>query len=308
VSTPEEPVTTTTDPAAVGPDSDPPARTHRSFWRELPFLVIIALVLALLIKTFLVQAFFIPSASMENTLMGGPPFPGGPSRPNDRVLVNKLVYDFRDPRRGEVVVFKQPSTWHDVTSPAPSTGIVHWFQDLESAIGLPVNDTQDIIKRVIGLPGDTIACQRATGALAGKGDGGWVLTVNGKTLDEPYLYPGSSECGPDTFSKTIPSGDLWVMGDHRDDSDDSRSNGPVPINDVIGRAFVVIWPHADWKTLPVPATFDQSGLAAAASSLPPPLLGLVGALPIALVRRRRLRRGHSLSAALTRRIRRLRQS
>ncbi len=284
------------DLPADEPAAGKPPKKQRSFWRELPFLVIIALVLALLIKTFLVQAFYIPSASMEPTLMGGPPqgtgvpiSAGNPSEPYDRVLVNKLVYDFRDPHRGEIVVFKKPPGWTDVGAPEPTTGIVHWIQDVESAIGIPVNNTEDIIKRVIGVPGDVVRCQRATGALAGKGYGGSVLSVNGKSLTEPYLYPQSSECGSSDWTKKVPAGDLWVMGDHRNDSSDSRVNGFVPINDVVGRAFVVIWPHQDWKTLSVPSTFNQTGLTNAEGiATSPPLLGLVGALPLTLWRRRRL--------------------
>jgi len=239
------------------PDADGPAagetRTHSPFWRELPFLIVIALVLALLIKTFLVQAFYIPSASMENTLQGGPPG----SHTYDRVLVNKLVYDFRSPHRGEVIVFKRPPGWpNESTLSTPSNPISRLFHDIGSVIGLAPSTDSDFIKRVIGVGGDTVACKQD------------VLYVNGHRLVEPYLYPKSNQCSGDSFNGRtvhVPPGHVFVMGDHRDDSEDSRVHGPVPNSDVIGRAFVVIWPASDWKTLGIPATFGQAGLAMSSS-------------------------------------------
>jgi signal peptidase I len=242
------------------PDADPPEpdepRPKTPFWLELPFLVIVALVLALLIKTFLVQAFYIPSASMENTLQGGSPTCSGcgasPGHPFDRVLVNKLVYDFRSPRRGEVVVFKGPPRWPDESQfTTPRNPIARAVHDLTSAIGLAPSSDSDFIKRVIGVAGDTIRCEND------------VLSVNGHVLHEPFLYPGSHPCSSDGFEgKTVvvPKGDIFVMGDHRDYSDDSRVNGPVPVKDVVGRAFAVIWPVSDWRSLPIPSTFTQAGL------------------------------------------------
>jgi signal peptidase I len=234
-------------------------RSHSPFWRELPFLVIIALVLALLIKTFLVQAFYIPSASMENTLQGGSPNGVGSSagHPYDRVLVNKLVYDFRDPHRGEIIVFKRPPGWpNESTFSTPSNPISRLFHNVGSVIGLAPSTDSDFIKRVIAVGGDTVACRNDR------------LYVNGHRLVEPYLYPGSNQCSGDNFDGRtvhVRPGNVFVMGDHRDDSEDSRVNGPVPNSDVIGRAFVVIWPASDWKTLPIPTTFAQAGLAVSSS-------------------------------------------
>jgi signal peptidase I len=260
----------------------PAADTKRhSFWKELPFLIVIALVLALLIKTFLVQAFYIPSASMENTLQGGNPTCNecgtSPGHPFDRVLVNKLVYDFRDPRRGEIVVFKGPPGWPDEQASTTSgNAVVHFFHDIGSAIGLAPSSDNDIIKRVIGVGGDTVTCVND------------VLTVNGHALDEPYLYPGSHHCSANfpTQPVVVAKGQLFVMGDHRDDSSDSRVNGTVPVSDVVGRAFVVIWPISDWTTLGVPSTFHQPGMATAGA------LTASGALllPGLLRRRRRSKR------------------
>jgi signal peptidase I len=244
-------------------EADGPApsetRTHSPFWRELPFLIVIALVLALLIKTFLVQAFYIPSASMENTLQGGNPNGVGSSsgHPYDRVLVNKLVYDFRSPHRGEIIVFKRPPGWpNESTLSTPSNPVSRLFHDIGSVIGLAPSTDSDFIKRVIGVGGDTIACKQN------------VLSVNGHRLVEPYLYPHSNQCSGDAFNgKTVhvPPDHVFVMGDHRDDSEDSRVHGAVPDSDVIGRAFVVIWPASDWKSLGIPGTFAQAGLAMSSS-------------------------------------------
>ncbi|MEV7340111.1 signal peptidase I [Streptomyces sp. NPDC093544] len=248
---------------------------QRSFWKELPILIGIALVLALLIKTFLVQAFSIPSDSMQNTLQQG-----------DRVLVDKLTPWFgSEPERGEVVVFHDPDAWL-AGEPAADPNAL---QTVLSWIGLmPSAQEKDLIKRVIGVGGDTIEC---------KGTG--PLTVNGKALNEPYVYPGNTPCSVDEeggqFKVTVPTGKIWVMGDHRQNSRDSRYNqtdknhGMVPVNEVVGRAIVKAWPINRWDTLPVPDTFDQSGIntKAAAAITSPGALALVGAVPLVLVRRRR---------------------
>ncbi|MFI5684903.1 signal peptidase I [Streptomyces sp. NPDC051636] len=259
-------------------ESRPAPKKPRSFWKELPILVGIALVLALLIKTFLVQAFSIPSDSMQNTLQEG-----------DRVLVDKLTPWFgSEPERGEVIVFHDPSKWL-AGEPTPEPNAV---QKVLSWIGLmPSAEEKDLIKRVIGVGGDTIRC---------KGTG--PLTVNGKALNEPYVYPGNTPCTDDDqggqFKVKVPEGYVWVMGDHRQNSRDSRYNqddkyhGMVPVDDVVGRAVVKAWPINRWGTLPVPDTFDQPGLdekssSAASLSVAPQGIALTAVLPMAVWRRRR---------------------
>jgi signal peptidase I len=255
------------------------ARKQRSFWKELPILVIVALALALLIKTFLVQAFSIPSGSMEDTLQVG-----------DRVLVDKLTPNFgAKPSRGEVVVFHDPSDWlaGEPGEQPSSNGFVRGFQDVMSWIGLmPSVNEKDLIKRVIAVGGDTISC-RGTGP----------VYVNGKPLNEPYLYPGSTACGDKNIPTfKVPANSIYVMGDHRQDSLDSRyhadepGGGSVPDSKVIGRAIVVAWPISHWKTLPIPDTFSQPGItnqALAFSAGSPGAVGLVAAVPITWLNRRR---------------------
>lgn len=219
-----------------------------SFWRELPVLVIVALGLAMLIKAFLVQAFFIPSGSMEKTLHGCPGCSG------DRVLVNKLVPRFHDIRRGEIVVFNGVDSWTpEVTVSQPSNLLLRVLRSVSSAVGVAPPGEEDFIKRVIGTPGDVVQCCDAKGR----------VTVNGVPLNEPYVYQDDhARFGP----VTVPKGRLWVMGDHRAFSADSRAHigdpggGTIAESHVIGRAFVRVWPLSRIGTLPIPETFSQPGL------------------------------------------------
>jgi signal peptidase I len=252
-------------------------KKSRPFLVELPFLVVFALVLAFVIKTFLVQAFFIPSGSMQNTLAIG-----------DRVAVNRAeVWLGGQPSRGDIVVFKDPGGWLGAEEPAPSG---NWFSSALSFVGVLPQSDGDLIKRVIGVGGDHVVCCNANHQ----------ITVNGVPLDESsYLYPGDSSDsaapGVDAhFNVTVPKGYLWVMGDHRDVSLDSRAHVAtntefVPVGDVVGKADLIVWPLSQWRALSVPATFRQAGLTALTTPGGPPLAGLALALPVTAVRRRRRR-------------------
>jgi signal peptidase I len=270
---------------------DPAGKKRGPIWRELLIIVVCAAALTLVVKAFVVQVYRIPSVSMDNTLQVG-----------DRVLVNRLVYHFRPIARGDVIVFSGQDSWGPNAPPAPSDPVLRLFDDVLSDIGLHSSQTY-YIKRVIGLPGDQVAC-----CTDGK------VTVNGVPLDEiSYLYLGDA---PSAFSfkVVVPAGYVWVMGDHRSDSGDSRyhrdepGQGAIPINQVVGRAFFVIWPPSEIRDLPIPSTFQQAALHAGAAGeallqTGGAALGAVAAFPVAgtagaaaiistpvLLRRRRRRR------------------
>jgi signal peptidase I len=253
-------------------------------WKEVPILIGVALVLALLIKTFAVQAYFIPSESMENTI-----------KPGDRVLVNKLSPWFGwEPMRGEVVVFRDPGGWLDPSAVKRDNAVVGGFKKVLSFIGLlPSGSEQDLIKRVVGVPGDDVKCCDVQGR----------VTVNGVPLDEAaYLFPSDrpSETPPTGFEIKVLPRTVFVLGDHRSDSGDSRvhltepTRGLVPYGDLQGHAFVRIWPLGRWGSLDVPGTFHQQALSkalGAAVGAPPLLWGFTAAVPlrVGLARRRRRR-------------------
>jgi signal peptidase I len=217
-------------------------RRRRSLAKEVPLLVLVALVIALGLKTFLLQAFVIPSGSMEQTIKIG-----------DRVLVDKLTPWFgAEPHRGDVVVFKDPGGWlSGEPAPKPDPVVVKQVKQVFTFIGLlPASGGQDLIKRVVGVGGDTVACCDAQGR----------LTVNGRPLTESYLYPGNPPSMM-RFTVHVPKGRLWVMGDHRSDSADSRyhtdkpGGGTIPESLVVGRAFVIAWPVGHWQRLQEPRTY-----------------------------------------------------
>ncbi len=279
------------DKSAPEPGQSAPTarkKKKKSFARELLTIVVAAAVLTLLVKAFIVQVYRIPSASMENTLHVG-----------DRVLVNKVVFHFRAISRGDIVVFSGQDSWGPDAPPPPGNPVVRVFDDVLSGLGLHSDQTY-YIKRVIGLPGDHVAC--CTG---GK------VTVNGVPLNEgSYLFPGNPPSF--RFTEVVPPGHLWVMGDHRSDSDDSRyhpgdpGGGAIPENQVVGRAFLIIWPPSQLRDLPIPSTFQQASLHAGAAGAAvlnvggsavtavaaAPVAGAAGAAgvigaPVLLLRRRR---------------------
>jgi len=186
---------------------------RRSFFAELPFLLFWALVVAVLIKTFLIQPFFIPSRSMVPTLLV-----------DDRVMVSKVNYRVGEPQRNDVVVFENPWRLDEPDESIPERVV----RAVLEALGIRTSSTDDLIKRIIAVEGDTVEIRANQ------------LILNGEPLDEPYLAEGSAM--PDMESRTIPSGHLWMMGDNRSESSDSRVFGPVPETDIIGEAFVRIWP------------------------------------------------------------------
>ncbi|MER7456159.1 signal peptidase I [Micromonospora sp. NPDC126480] len=237
-------------------------RTRRQMplWQELPLLLIVAFCLAVLIRTFLLQAFFIPSGSMEDTLLVG-----------DRVLVNKVVYDVRDPVRGEVVVFRGTDRWAPQVDEQPEPGFVGKLgATVGDLVGVSRPGEKDFIKRVVGLPGDRVKCCDEQGR----------VLVNGTPLDEPYVLrdsplevpPNPRECRARRFDEiVVPPGQIFVMGDHRLVSQDARCQGPVPIDNVVGRAFGIVWPSSRWTSLSVPETF---------ANVPPPASVSTGPAPV----------------------------
>ena len=200
-------------------------KRRNSFWRELPILLGVAILVAVLVRAFVLQTFYIPSPSMEHTL-----------NVLDRVLVNKLVYDFRDPKRGEIIVFKAPTEWQSGA------------------------EGEDFIKRIIGVPGDHVVCCDAQHR----------LVINGQSLDEPFIYrdaDGTQDPAADqNFDITVPADRLWVMGDHRSQSGDSLEHyeetkdinrSTIEESSIVGRAFTIFWPLSRATWLSVPKEFDN---------------------------------------------------
>jgi len=250
-------------------------KRKRPFWRDLVIIVIAALVLTIVLKAFVIQVFSIPSGSMENTLL-----------PGDRILVNKMVYRLRPIARGDVVVFSGAGSW-DPPTVSPGNPLIRLWDDATSLVGIAGPGT-DYVKRVIGIPGDRVVCCDAQGR----------VTVNGVPLNEKsYIYPGAAPSQVPFDIKVAP-GRLWVMGDNRADSDDSRyraadpGGGTIPESAVVGRAFVIIWPLSRITDVPIPNTFGQAGLRAAAAVAAAPSAavgGGVAASATALAWRRRRR-------------------
>ncbi|STZ57247.1 signal peptidase I [Mycolicibacterium tokaiense] len=240
----------------TGDDEKPKKKS--SALREGAILVSIALVLYYVMLTFVARPYLIPSESMEPTLHGCPGCVG------DRIMVDKLTYRFTDPAPGDVVVFKGPPSWSvgykSIRSDNPAIRAV---QDALSFVGFVPPDQNDLVKRIIAVGGQTVECRADTG-----------LTVDGKKLDEPYLDPTTMMADPAIYPclgnefgpVTVPENRLWVMGDNRTHSADSRAhctsspadaqnglictgdptNGTIPVENVIGKARFIAWPPSRW--------------------------------------------------------------
>lgn len=209
------------------------------FLREIGVVLVGALILSVLVRTFLVQAFYVPSQSMENTLM-----------PNDRIIASKITTRFSGVGRGEVVVFKDPGGWLPPTAVSRSP-----ISTAFEFIGLlPSSSGDDLVKRVIGIAGDHVMCCNAAGQ----------IVLNGVGLQEPYLKAGA---GTDQvpFDIVVPPNSVFVMGDNRSQSADSRfhmstNEGAVPLDAVVGRVLLKVWPIDSFGTVPIPETFDNPAL------------------------------------------------
>ena len=194
------------------PGEEPPRRKKRSFWAELPGLLLTALVIAVVIKTFLVQPFWIPSESMLPTI-----------EVNDRVMVNKLAFDLGELERGDIVVFRDPAE-PEIEESIPEAVI----RSVLEAVGVRTRGRDDLIKRVIGLPGETVTIEDNR------------VHIDGVAIDEPYLSENSNM--PDEGPFEVGDEQVFVMGDNREFSFDSRRFGPIPQEDLVGEAFLTIWP------------------------------------------------------------------
>ena len=233
------------EPAAA---ADPGRRKRRRIprWLELLLIVFLALALAALTKTFLAQSFFVPSGSMRPLLQGG-----DPARTDDRILVEKVSYWNGDISRGDVVVFDDSQNWLRVGGQR-ETGLLRTGLEL---VGLwPTGG--HLVKRVIGVSGDTVACCDAQNR----------VTVNGEALDESdYLAEGAQPSEVE-FSEKVPDDRLWVMGDNRQSSEDSRAHirerggGFVPVDDVVGKVLWVVWPADRRDLVERPETYDNASL------------------------------------------------
>lgn len=241
-------MTDNTTDAAAAESTDQRSRSKgwKLFLRDVLLIFLAALVISFLIKTFLIRSFYIPSSSMEQTL-----------HIDDRIIVNQLTPELMPLEHGDVVVFRDPGGWLSPMHTEPANWFVGAVDAVLSFVGLTAPDSNDhLIKRIIGMPGDTVVCCNDFGQ----------LEVNGVPLDEPYITipDGSTKATRDDFEVTVPEGSLWVMGDNRYNSADSSfhkddpSGGFVPIDNVVGRALLISWPVDRWTWLDnYPLTFSE---------------------------------------------------
>jgi signal peptidase I len=286
---PEPPQVEAADDEAV---PTKPRKKQTSFWKELPILIVVALVLTFLIQTFLARVYVIPSASMEQTLNGCTGCTG------DRILVDKITFDFSDPEPGDVIVFKSPPGWDqgEFKVDGSSNPVIQWLRQFGSAIGIGSPPEYDLVKRVIAVGGQTVSCCDARNR----------VLVDGKPLNEPYIYydPAFGNSQQQFPPVKIPQGDLWMMGDNRNNSSDSRIQngggirGVVPVSDVIGKARTIIWPPGRWGGVGDINAQAMSLHAPAWQQRIPPGIGTLAAWPT-LWLGRRSRRALRAAARLT---------
>lgn len=276
----------TEDDAVAEGDAVAPKKRQRSFWAELPILLLVALVLSFLIQTFVARVYVIPSGSMEPTLQGS-----AGSSDNDRIVVDKITYRFGDPRPGDVVVFKGPPSWEAEFSALRSDNpLVRGLQQVGSVVGLAPPDEDDFVKRVIATGGQTVECCDEQGR----------VLVDGVALNEPYVkfdfpFDASQTCETPTRSGrcfdpvVVPEGNLWVMGDARNNSADSRAHvgdelrGTVPVENVIGKTRLIVLPVSRWQTVDSPQIAQAQ--AQARGEVPGPAPVVLGALALWPLRR-----------------------
>lgn len=216
---------------------------QRSFWKELPILILVALVLTFTIQHFVARVYMIPSGSMQTTLHGCP------GCTPDRVLVDKLVYNFTDPEPGDVVVFHGPPAWTETDAPVaePANPVAAFLQQLGAVVGMAPPDERDFVKRIVAEGGQTVECCDEQNR----------VLVDGSPLDEPYLHwEPDREREQRSFGPVeVPEDSLWMMGDNRNNSSDSRiqggggEQGAVPEDQVVGKARVIVLPPGRWGSV-----------------------------------------------------------
>ncbi|MBM3668648.1 MAG: signal peptidase I [Actinobacteria bacterium] len=244
---PNDPHVAPADPRAGDPRGGRHAAANRQSsrgwhaFREFVLIIVIALGLSAVVRAFVVQAFYVPSASMEQTLLI-----------NDRIIASRITTKVSGVARGEIVVFKDPSTWLPEPPPPPG-GPLGWLQQALTFVGvLPSDSGKDLVKRAIGIGGDRVACCDAEGR----------IVVNGVPLDEQYIVGPTDQV---LFDVEVPQGSVFVMGDNRGDSRDSRfhldqDNGSVPVDAVVGRVVVVMWPFDRLGIERIPEIFGNPAL------------------------------------------------
>lgn len=231
-------------PAPDPQPDDEPSAPKGGFWRglrEFVIIIVVALIISAVVRAFLIQAFYVPSASMEDTL-----------QINDRIIASKITTEFGGVSRGEIVVFKDPGGWLMLPPPTPE-GWRGALQDGLTFIGLlPSDSGNDLVKRVIGIGGDQVACCDAEGR----------IVVNGVSLDESYIIGPTDQV---RFDVVVPEDSIFVMGDNRGNSRDSRfhldvNNGGVPVDNTVGRVVSVIWPFDRISFEAIPEIFGNPAI------------------------------------------------